>query len=464
MILTLTCAGEQAQDFSYLLFKHPLRLNSFPMNFGLAHVFYPEYEQSRVSCSMVLEIDPIPSHRKKGSYYGLFDYVSVRPYASSSFMSVAISRVFGTAMAGNCADKPELVNAKLPLSAFIAAVPCARPDMPERFFAPLGYEVKSSSVLLAPDFPEWGPSPLTDLTISGEQTLSDLLKHLYVLLSAMGGKKHYYIGQAEVDKLLRIGQGWLPTHPARNLITHLFLGQFRAMAKMAMNEMETGDGAAQLDESLLAEAKEADDKAPEEPPEKLYKLRQTAIISELQEAKVKSVLDYGCGEGRLLPRLLRLGQFEKIGGLDVDLEALSRAEQRVERIFHCRPAAAEFYHGALTYLDDRLLGYEAVVCQEVIEHLDLWRLPLFADVVFGQMKPRIILVTTPNFEYNVNYQTLRENAFRHADHCFELDRAAFKAWAEEIAERFGYRLTIKGIGEEKTETGYPTQMGVFEKC
>ncbi len=118
-------------------------------------------------------------------------------------------------------------------------------------------------------------------------------------------------------------------------------------------------------------------------------------------------------------------------------------------------------HGALTYRDDRLAGYDAAAVVEVIEHLDPARLASFERMLFEFARPRPIVLTTPNVEYNVKFTTLPMGQLRHWDHRFEWTRAEFQAWAERVAQRFGYTVRFLPIGPEDAELGAPTQMGVF---
>ena len=117
--------------------------------------------------------------------------------------------------------------------------------------------------------------------------------------------------------------------------------------------------------------------------------------------------------------------------------------------------------GALTYRDRRLAGFDAAAVVEVIEHLDPPRLGAFADAVFGIARPHTIVLTTPNAEYNARYDALEPDEFRHADHRFEWSRAEFRAWAQRVADKYRYDVTVAGIGEADAELGAPTQMGVF---
>lgn len=99
---------------------------------------------------------------------------------------------------------------------------------------------------------------------------------------------------------------------------------------------------------------------------------------------------------------------------------------------------------------------------EVIEHLDPPRLSALERAVFEFARPKTVVITTPNQEYNVLWESLPAGQFRHADHRFEWTRAEFQAWAERVAQSFGYTVRYLPVGPEDEKRGSPTQMGVFQ--
>jgi 3' terminal RNA ribose 2'-O-methyltransferase Hen1 len=118
-------------------------------------------------------------------------------------------------------------------------------------------------------------------------------------------------------------------------------------------------------------------------------------------------------------------------------------------------------HGSLIYRDKRLYGYDAAAVVEVIEHFDLARLSAFERILFAFTRPKTVIITTPNIEYNVKFENLPAGKLRHSDHRFEWTRSEFQAWANGIAEKFRYSVRFLAIGEEDAVVGAPTQMGIF---
>jgi len=207
MLLTITTTHQPAPDLGFLLHKHPDKHQRFPLNFGAAHVFYPEASEARCTAALVIDVDPVGLVRGRQGGGLLDQYVNDRPYAASSFLSVAIGRVFGSALAGRSELKAELAQQAIPLELRLTPLRCRGGiDLARSLFEPLGYEVAATPV---------GDAAYWDVTLSATTVLSQALKHLYVLIPVLDDRKHYWVGDDEIDKLLRHGEGWLDTHPAR---------------------------------------------------------------------------------------------------------------------------------------------------------------------------------------------------------------------------------------------------------
>lgn len=459
MLLTLTTTYNPATDLGYLLHKHPGRCQSFDLSFGKAHVYYPEVMAGRCTAALLLDVDPIGLVRNNRGGATLAQYVNDRPYVASSLMSVAISRVYGTALSGRCKDRPALAETAIPLEARVAVLPCrAGEEVLRRLFEPLGYRVTAEAHELDAAFPEWGQSAYFTVTLEQTVRLADLLSHLYVLIPVLDGAKHYWVGEQEVDKLLDKGAGWLSGHPERALITRRYLKYRPSLTRMALARL-TAEEAPAADE----EAQDAEEEAVEQPLS-LNEQRLGAVTAALKASGARSVLDLGCGEGKLLRGLLKERQFDRIVGLDVSYRALERAHRRLhlDRLPAKQRERLDLLHGSVLYHDERLRGFEAAALVEVIEHLDPPRLGAFERVVFEAASPGTIVVTTPNREYNVRFETLPAGRFRHRDHRFEWTRAEFEAWAQGVAGRHGYAVRFLPVGPEDEEVGSPTQMAVFQ--
>jgi 3' terminal RNA ribose 2'-O-methyltransferase Hen1 len=465
MLLTISyTAGESATDLGHLLHKSPFRVHSLEQAFGQTHVFYPEISSDRCTAALTLDIDPIGLVRNRrgpsGEGYIFEQYVNDRPYAASSILSVALARTFGTAFTGRSKERQELADKALQLVARIAVVPCRGGEsLLKRLFEPLGYETSAKRHPLDEKFPEWGESPYFTVTLKSTIRVSDLLTHLYVLIPVLDDDKHYWVGDAEVEKLLRHGEGWLRQHPERELITNRYLKHQKRLSREALSRL-IGEEEPAADE--IAEIHTLEEEAIEKKIS-LAEQRIRAVIAVLRSSGAKRVVDLGCGEGQLLRELLKDQAFADIEGMDVSHRVLEIASQKLhlEDLPAMQRKRIGLIHGSLTYKDKRLAGYDAATVIEVIEHQDPPRLASFERVLFEFARPRIVVVTTPNVEYNVKFETLPTGKMRHKDHRFEWSRADFQSWASGIVARFGYSVRYLPIGPDDLTVGSPTQMAIF---
>ncbi|MCZ6652007.1 MAG: 3' terminal RNA ribose 2'-O-methyltransferase Hen1 [Planctomycetota bacterium] len=466
MLLTISTTQAPATDLGYLLHKHPDRCQSFDLAFGKAHVFYPEAGEDRCTAALLLDVDPVGLVRNRrgpaGEGFHLRQYVNDRPFVASSLMSVAIARVFGSALSGRCEERSELVEQPIPLTAKLSVVPCRGGEVIlRRLFEPLGYRVTATRHPLDDKFPEWGESSYYTVELSAECSLQDLLAHLYVLIPVLDDDKHYWVTGDEVDKLLRKGEGWLESHPEKELIARRYLKHQTGLMRAALDRLveEESPDADEVEEAHAAEEEAV------EAPLRLNDQRLEAVVTALHDAGAKSVVDLGCGEGKLLRLLLKGKSFERIIGMDVSYRTLEIAQRRLnfDRLPPKQRERIELIHGSLMYRDERLAGFDAATIVEVIEHLDAPRLAAFERVVFECARPRTVIVTTPSIEYNVRFETLPAGKFRHKDHRFEWTRAEFQTWASGVAKRFAYAVLFAPVGPEDIEVGSPTQMGVFRR-
>jgi 3' terminal RNA ribose 2'-O-methyltransferase Hen1 len=463
VLLTISTTHRPATDLGFLLHKHPDRVQTFSTGFGEAHVFYPEASDELCTAALLLAIDPVGLVRRgRGvSGFALAEYVNDRPYVASSFLSVALVTVFKSAMAGVCKGHEQLVESEIPLVASLPVVPArGGQSMVRRLFEPLGYEVEATAIALDEKFPEWGDSRYVRLKLSRECRLADLLNHLYVLLPVLDDDKHYWVDEAEIEKLMRRGEGWLASHPDRDLIVRRYL---KKQASLYFPALATLDEA----QPVADQEPEGDEPGREEQLEEKVSLRDQrlgAVQSVLRASGARRVLDLGCGPGALLQRLVRDG-YEQVVGVDVSVRALEMASRRLrlDEMHDAQRQRITLLHSPLTYRDKRLAGFDAAALVEVIEHFEPARLAAAAQNVFGSARPGTVIVTTPNADYNVMWESLPAGEFRHPDHRFEWTRTEFAGWAESVAGRYGYSVRFLPVGPEDAALGPPTQMAVFSR-
>jgi 3' terminal RNA ribose 2'-O-methyltransferase Hen1 len=350
----------------------------------------------------------------------------------------------------------------MPLELQLSAVR-AHEGILEKLFEPLGYEVESTPLALDASFPEWGTSPYRRVTLRGTKTVHDAITHLYVLLPVLDGQKHYYIGDDEVEKLLRHGEGWLAAHPAKEQIVGRYLKRRRSLVQDAMQQLLASEEAAEVE--AIEESRESAGEQEEriEQTISLHTQRLDTVAATLTRLGVKRIVDFGCGSGKLIARLLENPQFTEIVGVDVAHVELERASAKLklEQMPPHRRDRVKLLQGSLVYKDSRLHGFDAIAMVEVIEHLDPPRIAFLERAVFGAAQPRHILVTTPNREYNTKFPGMAAGQLRHRDHRFEWTRAEFQAWASAAASAFGYTVAFEPLGPLDEQAGAPSQMAVF---
>jgi 3' terminal RNA ribose 2'-O-methyltransferase Hen1 len=466
MLLMISTTHNPATDLGYLLRKNPERFQSFEVFGGSAHVFYPEASDERCTVALLLEIDPIGLVRRQGGRGrmpvagGIDQYVNDRPYAATSLLSVALGKVFASARTGESKERPELAAAAIPLEITIASLPSSGgAELIRSLFEPLDYEVSVSELPLDDTQPRWGASRYHSVELRTTKRLSEVLTHLTVLIPALDGEKHYWVGDDEVQKLLDRGGEWLRSHPQVELITRGYLNDRRALTRDALRRLSDDDD---LDPDGRENRSEAVESTLERPL-KLNDRRTEALLVALADVRAARVMDLGCGEGRLLERLLADGRYTSILGMDVSMRVLERAAIRLH-MDSMAPRMKErisLIQGSLTYRDRRLEGWDAAVASEVIEHLDADRLDAFARTIFGDARPAAVILSTPNAEYNALFPSLPAGKFRHPDHRFEWTRSEFQTWASLVCTTYGYSVTFRPVGDEDPTLGAPTQIAVF---
>jgi len=465
MLLTISTTHSPATDLGYLLHKSPFAEapHEVSLSYGRAHVFYPEATQARCTAALLVELDPIALVRGRGpdgEGAPLAHYVNDRPYAASSFLAVAIGSAFSSALGGRSRERPELAETAIPIEVRVSSVRVPTEAMVRSFFEPLGYAVELALTPIDATFPEWGTARTATLTLRGSMRVRDLLAHLCVLIPALDGETHYWVGDDEIEKLLRRGEGWLAAHPARETITARYLRHQKRLAKIALARL-VDDESAETDD---VEAKDREEDAIEKPI-RLAEKRVEGVLEVVRASGLRSLVDLGCGSGGFVRAALKEKQLERIVGVDVSSRALAIADARMEkRLSESDRARVSMLLGSVLYRDARLDGLEVATCIEVIEHLDRDRLPFFVQNVFGAMRPKLVIVTTPNVEANAKMPGLPVGAFRHRDHRFEWTRAELTVFAVDVARAHGYDVRFAGIGDDDPIVGAPTQMAIFARA
>ncbi|CAJ1935878.1 unnamed protein product [Sphenostylis stenocarpa] len=222
----------------------------------------------------------------------------------------------------------------------------------------------------------------------------------------------------------------------------------------------------------------------------LSKQRVEFAVQQILESHATTLIDFGCGSGSLLEALLNYPtSLEKMAGVDISQKGLSRAAKVLNsKLVTNSDAVGQWtsvqsvilYEGSITNFGSQLQGFDIGTCLEVIEHMEEDQACLFGDVTLSFFRPRILIVSTPNFEYNVVLQKsnspaqeqeeldektlLQSCKFRNHDHKFEWTRAQFTQWASDLAARHNYKVEFSGVGgSADVEPGYASQIALFKR-
>ncbi len=463
MQIEITLKAEDGSDYSardlgFLLHKHPDHLHVRETGQGKVSILYPEVSETRTRAVLHLEIDPVALVRGKGQSDGLLaQYVNDRPFVANSMLSVAIGRAIGQSLSGKSKEKQELADRALPFE--IRVVPVAVSgglEVIEALFAPLGYTIDATAMT------ETDRRAIFDLRLTTEARLADILNHIYVLVPVLDNAKHYWIDKAEIEKLLAKGGDWLPAHPAKDLIARRSLKHRRGLVTQALER---------LAEALPDEPEDEDDTPPDseaelEKPIRLHELRLDTVRDAVKASGAASVLDLGCGEGKLIRRLIPEKGIDRIVGVDPSVRGLEIAARKLhlDTAGDAMRDRVKLQMGSLTYGDRRWQGFDAATLVEVIEHIDPPRLSSLELSLFGDAKPRTVIVTTPNREYNALFEGMEPGTLRHTDHRFEWTREEFTTWAARVAEDHGYEVETAPVGPVDDTHGAPSQMAVFRRA
>lgn len=434
MLLTLRVTGPHASDLEVLLDKCPDKLHSTSLPFGLAHVFFPEVSPDAVTVALVVDVDAVVwSSNGFSSGFGL---------TNAAMLSAAIASVFSTALAARSPGRPDLVTAILPVEVRVSSFD-VRPgtDDARALFSPLGYDV-----VVHEDVVDALSGTSTNLVrqtvcLAKQCSLYEVLSHLYVLGPVLDGHADDHVLERERDALLLHAEGAARGHVAGDRIIQAYAARRPSGAGAALARllaMDVTEGQTALDSAIA--------------PTLLDDARIDAIVFELREASVSSVVDLGCGDGKLLARLVREKVLTRIVGFDVSIRALDAAASRMklDRRGGKKSERIELLHGSLFYSDSRLQGFDAAVLADVIQHVNADRLGDLERVVFHDAQPATVVVM-------MNVATRDGVVPPGLEHSWSTNQ--FDAWASAVSERRAYRVRLLSIGS----SGPTTRMAVFTR-
>lgn len=431
MLFTLRVTGPQAADLAVLIDKSPDKLHSTRLPFGMAHVFFPEVASDAATMALVLDVEAV-HWTSNGSSDGFAT-------TNSAMMSVAISRALGTALAARAPQRPELVSAVLPVEVCLSSLAVKRGSTDaQALFGPLGYDVTVEETAC-------GSSVATDEDLVRQTVrlkklcpLYEVLSHLYVLGPLLDGHVRDRVLDGERESLLVHAEGAARGHASSERIMSAHAARRTSETALAFRRLAAVDSVgAQTTGEGLSQLSQLDD------------ARADAIVLELREAAAHTVVDLGCGDGKLLARLVREKALTKIVGFDVAHLALEAAASRMklDRRGAKKSERIDLWHGSLYYSDARLSGFDAAVLADVVQYLPQERLAEMERVVFQQACPNTVVVMLNGAKRDEDASADGWSAKR------------FDAWASGVSERSGYRIRLLSPGSSQQAI----RMAVFSK-
>lgn len=432
MFIEIKIPELSSTDIGYILRKNPAHSHVFKYGMLTAAVIYLEN-----SVLFSAEVDAQTYRDLEISNGKNPAWLSSEPYSSNELLASAFTKTFSSTIGGVSKTHQALYEVETMVEFTISGVTLTYAD---RLFSPLGWEVSIKPFSLDSHFSQWGSSTQGSIELKKKTNLPLAFRQVALLISALSDKTIMWVGQDNITRLEKLGSGWLSTHPEYKLIIKNHLGGFNDLIKSAKNNLG------------LNEAKTT------KPSMGLQEERISTAIRALKDSNTTHVADIGCGEGDLVCAVVRDNFFTSIIGVDPSLRVLKRLESRLEALGISK-AKVSFHQGAVNYPDKRLKECQGAVLLEVIEHIDLWRLPMLEKALFS-FGFETIFITTPNREFNVIFSDTDNT--RHKDHRFEWTRTEFQEWSLAMSKRYGYETTQYDIGAFVEDLGTPTQGMLFQ--
>ena len=468
MQLAIKAIGEGAKMLSFLLSKNPQNRYDRIEKGHRVRFTYTVFSDSEVEAVIFVTPDPVELVKNSPDTYEITQYINDREFVVSSIFCAYIRSALGTALNGR--PKEDYLDwAKHAFQLTISFGPVAT-DLPDaaikQLFEPLGYQIEIERGQAAYHFQLKEKSSARFINLQGTLTVQNALRHLFVLIPVLDNYRHYFIDEREIEKLERYGEGWLADHPLKDLIIKRTL-RFRELIDLVGVNLSQSDNPAQLANLVQSDAdKEAITPEPTLKPQpvvRLNELRYQRVIKLVENLPTReSIVDFGAGEGKLSVRLGFIPGVKEILAVEPTEKEQLRALKRFSEASHKEDFITPTpIWGSLFYYDEQLRAKDVMILNEVIEHIAESRLPRVMGTIFGSYKPKVLIVTTPNLEYNTVYQM--EEKVRHKDHRFEWTRAEFAEWTHTLAGNYPYKVQLEGIGEEVEGYGHPSQIAIFTR-
>ncbi|MDY8095068.1 3' terminal RNA ribose 2'-O-methyltransferase Hen1 [Paenibacillus polymyxa] len=476
MHITLKATGNNAGMISHLLAKNPYNTYDRTEKGARVRMVYTVFTEEEAEIVIQASPDSIDLVKNSPDSYDITQYINDREFVTSSLFCTYIRGSLGTALNGKPKEEyAEWVTHPFALELSFGPVASDLPDsVVEGLFAPLGYQVDIERGEADYSFQLKNRSTVRYVTLSGHQTVQYALRQLLLLIPVLDNYKHYYISEEEFDKLRRYGEGWLSAHPLRELIIRRTLRFTNLIEQFEQSDcdeigikkhIEKDTVQAQKDKhEQIQQPEQPHEEGKKQPTVRLNELRYQAIMDVIRKLpRRQKIVDLGSGEGKLSARMARMTGVEEIWAVEPSAYAQLRAVERFNKLErHADAISPTPMMGSLFYYDEQLRGKDVMILCEVIEHVDEHRLNRVMKTIVTEYQPGVLIVTTPNREYNEVYR-MNQQEMRHGDHRFEWSRSEFQERCEQWIVEAPYSVALKGIGEEVEGFGQPTQMAIFTR-
>ena len=183
-----------------------------------------------------------------------------------------------------------------------------------------------------------------------------------------------------------------------------------------------------------------------------------------------TVADFGASELTFVHYLKNIDFVNQIYAVDIDHSVLDRHKLKCKPLMfdylnkRAEPLNISVLCGSVLEYDSRLQGLDCICCIELIEHLQLIEVEQFLRNLFGRLRPKFAVITTPNKDFNVLFD-FESSQMRHWDHKFEWTREEFQYYCDTV-KQYGYKYELFGVGdppEEHSHLGYCSQGALFTR-
>lgn len=428
MVLTLSTSHDGAADLACLFSGHDRKARQFPTAVGTATVFWQPPTSSSATLCLTLDVDTIALTKRTARERRtvIETFVQARPFATSTLLRPVLHEILGPSMRGACTDPavgddPVPVDVVCPVVVIDAGAPSA-----EDLFGPVGYTMQQEPLPAAVATPTPLPPTCSSLRLRGHHRLTDLFRHLCILLPVLAEQPA--LGADDVDRFVADTTPWLAAHPECRAIVERSFGSDSDLTLRVFELIGRPDLAVPTMVDLAEER---------------WQDRRLRMVRDVVTTTgARRVVDMGCGDGALVQMLVETTAVPDIIGVDSSLAALALARQRLrtDRYVERQRDRIQLLHGSILYADQRLRGADLVACLDLLQDIDPHRIDTLEQVLFGAMGARVVVMSAV-VDRDADTRGMEDEVR------FPATRAAFAAWCVGIADRYGYGVVMKQIGE-----------------